>query len=41
MRRNQENRKATKQVTNGKAAGPDNIPVAALEADINTYVEML
>ena len=32
--------KAIKQLRNGKAAGPDNIPAEALKADAETSVEM-
>ncbi|KAM9385848.1 uncharacterized protein KZ484_007427 [Pholidichthys leucotaenia] len=34
-------RKAIKPLRNGKAAGPDNIPVEALKADLETTVDML
>nr|KAG5689204.1 hypothetical protein BaRGS_014860 [Batillaria attramentaria] len=37
----EEIRKAIKQLNNGKAAGPDDIPAEALKADIETTVEML
>ena len=36
-----EIRRATKQLKNGKAAGPDGIPAEALKADIDTSVDML
>ena len=37
----EEIHKAIKQLQNGKAAGPDNIPAEALKADVETSVEML
>nr|KAG5708387.1 hypothetical protein BaRGS_034418 [Batillaria attramentaria] len=37
----EEIRKAIKQLRNGKATGPDNIPAEALKADVETSTEML
>lgn len=37
----EEIRNATRQLKNGKAAGPDNIPSGALKANIEPTVEML
>lgn len=37
----EEIHKAIRQLSNGKAAGPDNIPAEALKADVETSVEML
>ena len=37
----EEIRKAVKLLSNGKAAGPDDIPAEALKADLETIVEML
>lgn len=37
----EEIHKAIRQLRNGKAAGPDNIPAEALKADVETSVEML
>ena len=37
----EEIRQAIKQLKNGKAAGPDNIPAEALKLDIETTVDML
>lgn len=37
----EEIRQAIKQLKNGKASGPDNIPAEALKADIETTVNML
>lgn len=37
----EEIHKAIRQLRNGKAAGPDNIPAEALKADVETIVEML
>lgn len=37
----EEIHKAFKQLRNGKAAEPDNIPAEALKADVETSVEML
>ena len=37
----EEIRKAIQKLKSGKAAGPDNIPAEALQADIDTTVEML
>ncbi|VDP25028.1 unnamed protein product [Schistosoma mattheei] len=37
----EETRMATKQIKNGKAAGPDNIPAEALKSDIEVTTNML
>lgn len=37
----EEIHKAIKQLRNGKSTGPDNIPAEALQADVDTSVEML
>ena len=37
----EETQNAIKQLRNGKAAGPDNIPAEALKVDIRTNVELL
>ena len=37
----EEIHKAIKQLRNGKATGPDNIPAEALKADVETSTEML
>ncbi|VDP29257.1 unnamed protein product [Schistosoma mattheei] len=37
----EENRMAIRQIKNGKAAGPDNIPAEALKSDIELNTNML
>ena len=36
-----EIKRAIRQLKNGKAAGPDGIPLEAIEADLNTSTKML